>query len=304
MKEIDTFLIETHSTLTARQQAKQLGKPYHLVISRRMRLYRQGRLSASDRAYLPRWTREEDEFLEDHYSIRTIKTLCQRLGRSEIAIIMHKRRLGLHRTDGFYTAASLGDIFGIDQKGVAWFAEQKWLKGSRAPYKQGNNRPRFFSEQNVRKFIRRYPWLLRPEKMTEHFFRSLLLKEWRRDPWYSVKQAAKLLGCADDTLLRYVHSGAVEAFKRQRDRKWGIFWVRRSALEGFWEKVKENKRQKSREARLNSYRRQGLPTILYTAWQVRCPDCGEIFSVEAPPRVHGPQVLELARQQHKCLIQQ
>lgn len=301
---MDTFLIETHSNLTAKQQAEQLNLPYHMVITRRMRLYRQGRISVSARAYLPRWSREEDEFLEDHYSNMTIKTLCQKLGRSELAIILHKRRLGLHRTDGFYTAATLGEIFGIDPKGVAWFAEQGWLKGSRAPYKQGNNHPWYFSEQNVRRFIRRYPWLLRLNKMTEHYFRSILWKEWKRDPWYSVKQAAKLLGCADDTLLRHVHSGAVEAFKRQRDRKWGIWWVRLSALQGFWEKVKANKRQKSSEARRDYYLQHGLPTKLRTVWQLQCQDCGEVYSIEAPPRAHGSEVLELARQQHKCLIKQ
>lgn len=107
MQDIDTFLIETHSNLTAKQQAEQLTLPYHMVITRRIRLYRQGRISASARAYLPIWSSEEDEFLEGHYSNMTIKTLCRKLGRSETAIVMHKRRLGLHRTDDFYTAAAM-----------------------------------------------------------------------------------------------------------------------------------------------------------------------------------------------------
>jgi rRNA maturation protein Nop10 len=298
--DLDEFLIRTHSTLTAKQQSEQLGIDYSKIITRRMKLTKQGQIDLSKRAYLPPWSQQEDEFLESHYSRMTMKTLSEKLGRSETGIMLRRRRIGLHRTDGFYTATALAKIFGIDAKGVTWFAENGFLKGSRAPYYQGLNKPWYFSELNIRRFIRHYPWLLRPEKMDEHYFRSILRDEWKRDPWYSASEAAKILGCVDDTLLRHLHRGVVQGFKRQYDRKWGRWWIRRSALQGFWDKVRENKRQRSRQARKNYYRRIGQPTKLYTVWQVHCPSCGEDFTVRAPPRAHGPEVLALGKELHQC----
>ncbi len=297
--EKDQFLVETHSTLTASEQARQLGIGYSAVIRRRMKLYQQGRISLSARASLPPWSDEEEEFLRDHYSRMTLNTLANRLGRSPRAIRERRGDLGLHRTDGFYTASALAEIFGMPEKKLILLVKQGWFKGSRARYNRGPHRPWRFCETNIRRFIRTYPWLLRPEKMDKHYFRALLRREWKRDPWLSAGEAAAAVGCRKYTLIRAARAGVIRGWQRSptKNSKW---WFRKSDLAGFWEKLAARKAQVSKEARHSYLLHHGSPVKVNTIWELLCPACGELYRVEAPPKAYGEKVLELAARQHQC----
>lgn len=300
----DAFLVQTHTALNARRQAEQLGMSYSAVITRRKTLARGALLVLADRAYHPRWTREEDDWLRDNYHRLTMRMLQLRLRRSEVAIVMRKRRLGILRTDGFYTARSLGALLGCDPKRIADLVRHGYLKGRRAPYLQGKHMPWAFSEQGVGRFIRQYPWLVNPARMEEHYFRSLVHQEWQQDPWYNCRAAARLVGIGENALQVRLRSGEVPAFQRSPGRRWSRWWVRRSALLTHFRRhdLREDRARAMAVQQRDRRCQNGLPYKLHTVWGVVCQRCSEEYRVEAPPKMRGPQVLELARAKgcHDC----
>ena len=191
----EQFLVDTYSTLTAKEQTVQLARQNADVVAKRMRMLKKGRFEGLRRAYHPPWTQQEDDWLRDNYHKYTIKTLVRRLQRSEVAILLRKRRLNIRRTDGFYTARALAEIFGCDEKKVSALYHERYLKGRKAPYLQGRHHPWMFTELAVVRFIRATPWLLSPEKVEqEHYFRAIHRQEWERDPWYDSQQSAAMMG--------------------------------------------------------------------------------------------------------------
>ena len=299
----EAFLITSHSSLLIREQAKALSRDPKDVADKRSRMSRKGLLSSHDRGYLPTWSPEADEWLRDNYHRYTMKTLVRKLGRTETAIILRKKRLGIVRSDGFYTCRALAEVFGCDSKNVAAFYHEGYLKGKRAPYLQGRHRPWVFVDGPIGEFIRTYPWLLRPAKMKEeHYFRSLVRNEWERDPWYTTQEAASLMGVADNTLLKRFNSGEIPAFQRSPEDRFSYWWVRRSALlEHF--RCHDTREERSRNmANMQRSRRErsGLPRRIAVVWEMVCQDCAERYTVEASPRAWSPEVLELAKVQHQC----
>ena len=228
--------------------------------------------------------------------------LVKKLGRTAVAITLKKKRLGIRRTDGYYTCRSLAEIFGGDPKRIAAWYEQGFLTGKRAPYLQGSNRPWVFSEEDVEQLIHKYPWLLRPEKMQQHYFRSMVREEWERDPWYSSKEAAEIVGVNSETVMRRLRSGEIPGFQRSPNSAWSLWWIRRSDLLTHF---KRHDTRDARSARTSQQRRKGrlakgLPTQVATVWMLVCQDCAEQFTVEAPTRARSPEVLGLALAQHQC----
>lgn len=300
--EDEQFLIETHGTLLVRQQAEHLGRAVKDVAAKRVRLHQRGVISIFAQAFRPRWTRVQDEWLRDNYHRYTMRTLMRKLGRTETAIVMRKRKLDIRRSDGFYTAMALAEVFGCDAKRVTALVQEGYLRGSRAPYLQGKKHPWVFTERNVRKFIRSYPWLLRPQKMQHHFYRSLVMDEWTRDPWYNCKQAAVIVGIGEDALQKRFRSGEIPASQRSPNRKWSHWLIRRSALLANFKRhdTREIRSRQMRDWQVSRRRRQGLPMKLYAVWEVTCPECGAIHRIRAHPKAWTKQVLELASNQHQC----
>ena len=304
--EDEQVLIDTYSTLTARLQADKLGRPREDVVAKRARMVKKGQLSIYERAYHPVWSPEQDDWLRDNYHKYTMKTLSRRLGRTECAIWLRKRRLNIRRTDGFYTCRALAEIFRCDPKRIASLYEQGYLTGKRAPYLQGQNRPWVFNEGDVEAFIRTYPWLTQPDKMQEHYFRSMVRDEWARDPWYSCKDAAEIVGIGDDALQKRLRSGEVPAFQRSPGKAWSRWWIRRTAL------LTHFKRHDTRDRRSAAMKhhqtegrlRKGLPIKVATVWAIACQECAERYTVETPYRGNSKDALQLAAQQHQCPNQQ
>ena len=201
--EEEQFIIDTYARLTARKQAERLERDYSDVVAKRMRMLKKSQLDSTQRAYHPPWTKEQEDWLRENYHKYTMRSLRRHLHRTETAIILRKRRLGIIRTDGFYTCNSLAEIFGCDPKKFASLYNEGYLKGKRAPYLQGSNRPWVFNEGQIARFLRQYPWLMDPKKMQQqHYFRSVLRQEWDKNPWLNSNQAAELVGVHHETILR------------------------------------------------------------------------------------------------------
>ena len=299
----EQFLVDTYSTLTAKAQAVQLSRQLADVVAKRGRMGAKGRFDGLRRAYHPPWTREEEDWLRDNYHQYTIKTLVRKLQRSRVAITLRVKRLNIRRTDGYYTARAVAEIFGGDPKRVAALYHEGYLKGRKAPYLQGKNYPWMFTELAIVRFIKAYPWLLRPEAMQqEHYFRSVLRQEWERDPWYDSRQAAAMMGVGDETILRRLRSGEIPAFQRSPSKPWFRWWIRRSDLLTQFRRHDTPEERARNMADMQRARRErsGLPRQLHAVWEIVCQDCAERYQIKAPPRVWSTHVLKLAGEQHVC----
>ncbi|KKL57727.1 hypothetical protein LCGC14_2232510 [marine sediment metagenome] len=298
--EQDDYLVSTHGTLSAKAQARHLHRPYPSVIFRRHELAALGRIDPGKRAYQRPWTEEEEEYLTDHYSDRSMAALCRRLRRSVSGINNHKKRLGVRRTDGFYTARSLGEVFHVDPKVVAWWVKQGWLTGKKAPYNQGIYRPWVFHEEEVRELIQERPWLFKYARMERHIFRSLVLEQWERDPWYTIKDAARRFNVSDEYLRGVALRGDIQTFQRQPEKKWSKRYVRKSEMERWLATRSSIGRQRQSQARRRTLWQKGKPQKVAMTWQLRCPRCDQPFRVESPPRMRGPQVMKEFGDSHQC----
>lgn len=248
------------------------------------------------------WTPEQDAYLEEYYPQAKMTTLMRELGRTRRAIVYRRKKLGILRSDGGYSAKALADIFGCDIHFVLAMVDEGYLVGQRAPYRRGNTIPHVFTEAQVLAFIRTYPWLLKPDTMEQaHIFRAAVREEWERDPWYTTHQAARLLGVHGETLLRRVRLGELTAFRRVNSPRYSHCWMRKSALDSFTRKDTPEIRAKNTVKTMRNYRAGlGLPSRLYTVWEMVCRVCAETFQVKAPPKMYGPQVAEQFKESHQC----
>ena len=302
-KEEEDLLVSTHDNLLVRDQCVKLGRERKDVVAKRSRMVRKGLLSLSTRAYHPNWTASDDEWLQENYHRYTMRTLKRKLRRTENAIVMRKRKLGIHRSDGFYTARLVASLLGIScAKIVVAFVEEGWLKGSRAPYKQGKYRPWVFSEKHLVDFLRAYPFLANQKRMERHWLKSIHQEEWDRNPWYNCKDAAALVGIGDSALQKRLRAGVIQAFQRSPGRRWSRWWIRRDALLANFKRYDtgEAKSAAMSAARKTWLKQRGLPRKVYVVWELTCPKCLAVGRFEVAPRCRGREAEASWLAKHEC----
>ncbi len=252
-----------------------------------------------------KWTLDELQYLSDHYGLVSDKTIARNLGRSAKAVVESARnRLHTRRRDNFYSASELTRTLGLaDSQGrkILTWVEQGWLKARKGPTAGGRkgksrllSRMWTFRENSIVKCLRRRPWLVDLATMPEHYFRSVVKREWQRDPWYTVRQLHSLLG-SQNTILRYIRLGWLVAEKKPCGGPNGcILVIRGSAIEAFLaddpRPGSKFKAQSEGERRL--FLESGRASKLAVVWLLRCPSCGQEVEVSAPPQLYGPQVRE------------
>lgn len=245
--------------------------------------------------YKHKWTPEELHYLSDHYGLLLDGTIACNLGRSVCGISWAARKLKLRRKDNLYTATELARVLGIaGSETVIGWVQRGWLKCRRGPLKAGLNRAWVFTEGTVAKFLRQRPWVVDLASMTEHYFRSVVEREWERDPWYTCQQAAPLLGVkADTTVQDYCSRGWLSADKNPQ--RGGRSWViRHSAIQEF---LANDPRPQSNHYTISEARRRflieaGQASMLTITWIIRCPRCRQQVRIMAPPQLRGAEVRE------------
>ncbi|MBA7542468.1 hypothetical protein ES705_34789 [subsurface metagenome] len=249
------------------------------------------------------WKPDELEYLADQYGLICDKTLAARLQRSESAIIKiasYKRVVA--RTGNFYTASALAKLLGIPcPRQVLGWVKKGWLKGRPSAMSQGKKRLWRFSEGGVIECLRQRPWLVvvMPTRQwlisdySHHFF-YIIRKEWEKDPWYTVEQAAPLFGFTKPAAVyRYIHRGWLPAEKKpclgSRDGAWII---RRSAIEAFLtnDPRPEHKFIAASTAKKRFIVSSGEPSRLAILWVIKCPACGQEVTITASPQLRGPEI--------------
>lgn len=244
------------------------------------------------------WKPDELQYLAEHYGLICDKTLATRLQREESAIItIASRKRVVSRKGNFYTAGTLAKLLGIPcPKQVLQWVKKGWLKGSQSAMSQGQIKLWRFSERGVVRCLKQRPWLVDLKRMERHYFRSVVIKEWEHDPWYTVEQAAPLFGFTKpDAVYRYIHRGWLPAEKKPcLGTHEGVFIIRHSAIRAFLE---NDPRPKHRHAAASAARKRfivasGGPSRVAIIWVIKCPACGEEVSISASPQLSGPQVRE------------
>lgn len=244
------------------------------------------------------WRPEELEFLGNKYGLISDRAICRHLQRSPNAIkIASARKLHINRKMNFYSGCELARTLGIPcSKTLINWVEAGWLKARRSVVRQGQFKAWRFLEMQIIKFLRSKPWLFNPQRMPEHYFRSIIQEEYKRDPWYICKEAAPLLGVkTDDAVQRYIFRGWLPAVKRPGGPWQGVWVIRRSAIEAFLanDPRPDHKSERCSLARRRRARENSSPLRLSVVWSVLCPNCGETVVVKANPTLRGPHVQQL-----------
>lgn len=244
------------------------------------------------------WKPEELEFLGNKYGLISDRAICRHLQRSPNAIkIASTRKLHINRKMNFYSGRELARALGVpDSKTIMNWALAGWIPVRKSVVRQGPFRAWLFREKHIVKFLREKPWLFDQKKMPEHYFRSIVMAEYERDPWYTCEQATLLLGVTtDDAVQRYIRHGWLPAVKRPGGPWQGVWIIRRSAVEKFLanDPRPKHKFETSSLSRKRTVRKNGSPLRLLVVWSVLCPNCGETVVVKADPSLRGPQVKQL-----------
>ena len=241
-----------------------------------------------------KWTEEELQYFSDHYGIISDETLARNLNRSGLGYVAKK--LGLKRRDNFYTASELGRVLGVDAQTIVKWFQLGFLRGTKAPIKTGMHRLWRFTHTNIIAFLRQYPWLIDLDSMPEHYFRSVVRREWERDPWYTCGQASPLLGVKAETTVRdYVVRGWLPAIEKPHGGVPGRAWViKDSSVQAF---LANDPRPESNHSTISEGRHRfllesGQAAKVAIAWLTKCPSCGQQVEVTAPPHLLGSEVRE------------
>lgn len=133
------FLIETHSRLTAVEQAQQLGRDYDCLCYQRQKLRRDGLITPETRKYARPYTPEEDvqiaELAQRGYSIHRI---ARRLHRSYASMVSHVtmdlggvRTLRGEETARVRNTTQVGELFSLHKGTINKWIRLGWLVAQR-----------------------------------------------------------------------------------------------------------------------------------------------------------------------------
>jgi hypothetical protein len=245
------------------------------------------------------WTKQDLDYLSDHFGVLDDDTLAQRLGRTKdaIKVAVTRKLKEVRRTGTFYTARMLSLVLGRkDSRAVALWINHGWLKATKGPPGAGRTQMWNITEDDIVALLQRRPWLADMSRMEEHYFRYIVKEEWKRDPWYNPRQAAPRLGVKTrEAILRYIHKGWLVAEKEPGGPEHRVWVIRESAIRAFLsnDPREQYKSELSRTKKNESNLRLGIPVKLNTTWQLKCPSCGEYVTITAPAWMLGYQLKEI-----------
>lgn len=141
--------------------SKQLAVPRHVV-------KKWGGQLGLARQKEPRWTPQDEAFLERNLHHMSLTTIAQQLGRTKTAVKLKAKRLHINKCgqEG-YTMQGLCLGLGCDHKQVEKWMKNGWLKGQR---RQTERTPQqggdvwYFSDKAIRAFIKGHPQEIDPRR--------------------------------------------------------------------------------------------------------------------------------------------
>lgn len=208
--------------LTRQEIADRMGRSLPAIMNRL------GKLGLRP-ARPPRWTKAEHQrlidLLEAHKSYREIARI---LGRTEEAIHVRCNRTGLNQREANgRTMRQTALVMGVDQKCVAWWVRQKWLRAHRTRIGAGPNRTTIVEEDDLLAFLAKdeYWHLWEPERIDPA---EWALREWATELRAGVRflttgEVGRRLGVENGAVNDWIHRGLMRAVRR------GPNWLIREA---------------------------------------------------------------------------
>jgi hypothetical protein len=249
----------------------------------------------------PFWTEKDIETLHDLYGRIPDRTLCKKLDRTRVSIVLKAKREHINRKINILTSRSVAEICGIpDSHTIVRWIEKGLLKAKKSPTHCGVNLMWNIDDDSLAQMLKNHPWLAYLPDMPDSYYRRLVERQWQRDSWFTRQQVAQMLGIkADYHLLRYIKRGWLKGELVPGGRHSNTRWMfRASWVMDFLEK---DPRQ-TYHRKLLSLTKKGkhllleqAPVQLYGVWLLICPRCSKIVSVSAPPSrkcKYAPGVME------------
>jgi hypothetical protein len=240
----DQFLIDTHASLSVRQQAERLQRTYNSVRVRRSELRARGLLSDTARAKNRPWTQAERDMLigmlHDGLGLRTIANRMP--GRTFYAIEGYCERHGISINDvrqgeitGVHTASQVGVMFGVPHWEVIRWIRRKWLYGrqdlkrAKGVRKSRVLKPYFrVTDQSLVEFIkdRRYWPAWNVECMTDPFWREFAAEQRQQagGHWLSTPEVAAQLHYTTSTVYGWYKAGLLAHVQTMMLNNIRYFW--------------------------------------------------------------------------------
>ena len=122
----------------------------------------------------PRWTEEEEQFLESGLPRLSVTAIAKKLGRSTTAVALKAKRLGLRKRNGAFTARALAQGVGVDDHVVARWITSGLLTASHR-HSERERDMHFISHAAVKQFVRAYPLEFDIRKVDQLWFVDLLV---------------------------------------------------------------------------------------------------------------------------------
>jgi hypothetical protein len=177
------------------------------------------------------WKPGEDRFLEQNLGWLSLAEIGEALGRSENAVKLRRRRLGLpapSKHPNILTTQKIAEALGVDPKAAMRWVDEGILPGRRLPM------------ERVIRVVRRTTflrWFINPRNWVyfshgknirdPHLRRLFELKRERwGDEWWSTGQVAEYHGVDHRLVNKYVHDGKLPPGAIV---KWNNWWILRSA---------------------------------------------------------------------------
>lgn len=221
------FLVRTHGTLTAVEQARHLKHDYDAVCFQRQRLIRAGLIAPHTRSYAPVYTDDDRarivELAQAGYSVMRIG---RALGRSYGSIVHEIGRMGGIKqlrsdpTARVWTPAELGELFGLTKKTIDKWVRLGWIASTRntAPRRGRQRTDRLITDEALQAFLgkREYWPAWHPADITDEDWRDYARDLRSAGDWVTCMEIAR----QHELVLARIYAW----FRLRRDR--GIQWMR------------------------------------------------------------------------------
>lgn len=105
-----------------------------------------------------KWTREEEEYLTDHWGVQSDEWIRRKLGRSQEALRIRASRMGLCRHDALLTCRDVGRIMGVDSKTAKTWGDRGLLTMRKSmAVRSGVHRCWHITDVDLERFVTEHP---------------------------------------------------------------------------------------------------------------------------------------------------
>jgi hypothetical protein len=244
--EEETFIIDTNATLTAKEQALRLGRPYQTLLWRRQELIRAGRLDITARLASRPWLQNDKELLRDMIQDgRNAAYIARKLNRGLDSIYWAANKfcggIELLRNDGLarvQTPVQVAAMLGMASETIRRWIKKGYITASknvvyhrtngRKPHNKEIAESFLVTDDSLMQFLQdcRYWGLWRVEKITDRDWREYAqdIRAGAHAEWLSTAQVAQRLRRSQKRIVAWRARGKFTNVRTMRVHGQYLFW--------------------------------------------------------------------------------